>query len=122
MMKRDIRLVAIGETERLPQAVRKALDETIELTANNRALTVALAASYGGRNDIVRAAQRIAQEVEKGTLKSEDVTERSFAAHLDTVALPDPDLLIRTSGELRLSNFLLYQLSYTALYFTHTLW
>ncbi len=122
MMKRGIRVVALGDTQRLPVQVRRALVETIELTAPNRVMTVALALSYGGRQDLARAAARIAREVAAGTLALDQIDEHALAARLDTAGLPDPDLLIRTSGELRISNFFLFQLAYTELYFTETRW
>ncbi len=122
LMKRDIRLVAIGDRSRLPAPVRKALDETIELTAANRSMTVVLALSYGGRQEIAQAVKRIADDVAAGLLNPNEIGEHSIEERLDTAGLPDPDLLIRTSGELRLSNFCLYQLAYTELYFTETLW
>src|SRR5712692_4760775 len=105
MMKRDIRLVAIGEITRMPSAVQKALRDTIEMTKGNRSMTVALALSYSGREDVVRAARRIAEAVRSGALTPEEVNGRLLSGYLDTGELPDPDLLIRTSGELRLSNF-----------------
>jgi undecaprenyl diphosphate synthase len=122
LAKRDIRLIALGECERLPPAVRQALKDTIDYTAGNRSMTVALALSYSGRQDVVRAARRIAEAVADGRLRAEEINEQVFANQLDTSGLPDPDLLIRTSGEVRLSNFFLYQASYTELYFTDTLW
>jgi undecaprenyl diphosphate synthase len=122
MMKRDIRLIALGDCTRLPMAVQRALKETVECTAGNRAMTVALAVSYSGREEIVRAARRIAGEVAAGKLRADQIDEDTVASRLDTAGIPDPDLLIRTSGELRISNFFLYQLSYTELYVTDTLW
>lgn len=122
LMKRDIRLVTVGDRSRLPALVQRALDETIELTANNRSMTVILALSYGGRQEIVQAARRVAAEVAAGRLSPDQIEEHTLEQRLDTAGLPDPDLLIRTSGELRLSNFCLYQLAYTELYFTETLW
>jgi undecaprenyl diphosphate synthase len=122
MMKRGIRLIALGDCSRLPPHVQKALKETIECTAGNSAMTVALAVSYSGRQEIVRAARRIAEEVAAGTLRADQIDECTVASRLDTAGLPDPDLLIRTSGELRISNFFLFQLSYTELYFTDILW
>lgn len=122
LMKRDIRLVAVGDRSRLPAPVRRALDESIELTAGNRSMTVVLALSYGGRQEIVQAVRRIAREVAAGKLSPDEIEEHTLEERLDTAGLPDPDLLIRTSGELRLSNFCLYQLAYTELYFTETLW
>lgn len=122
MMKRGIRVVALGELDRLPAPVRRALKQTIEATAENRAMTVALALSYGGRQEIVKAARRLAEAVAAGQIRPEQIDEPVFAAELATADIPDPDLLIRTSGEIRLSNFYLFQLAYTELYFTETLW
>lgn len=122
LMKRDIRVVALGDTTRLAPAVRMALAQTVKMTANNRSMTLGLALSYGGRQDITAAARRIAEAVAAGTLKPEEVDEATFAGALTTSALPDPDLLVRTSGEQRISNFFLYQIAYTELYFTDTLW
>ncbi len=122
MMKRGIKVVALGDTERLPVQVRRALAETIDMTAGNGSMTVALALSYGGRQDLARAAARIAREVVAGTLAPDEIDEHTLACHLDTCGLPDPDLLIRTSGELRISNFFLFQLAYTELYFTEARW
>jgi undecaprenyl diphosphate synthase len=115
-------VVALGNLERLPPPVRRALDSMIAATAGNSSMTVALALSYGGRQDLVDAAKRIAQEAAAGKLNPAEVDERTLAARLASAELPDPDLLIRTSGELRISNFFLYQLAYTELYFTDTLW
>jgi undecaprenyl diphosphate synthase len=122
LMKRDIRVIALGDLARLPTQVRRALQQTVEMTAQNRATTIALALSYGGRQDIVTAARRIAQAVAEGRLDPAQIDERTVGQELDTRDMPDPDLLIRTSGELRISNFFLYQLAYTELYFTDTLW
>ncbi len=122
LMKRDIRVVALGDTERLPPRVRSALAQAIELTAHNRSMTAALALSYGGRQDITAAAKRIAEAVAAHRITPDQVDERLVQSQLATCGLPDPDLLIRTSGELRISNFFLYQLAYTELYFTDTLW
>ena len=122
LMKRGIRVVAIGEMARLPGQVRRALAEAIKLTAGNRAMTVALALSYGGRQDMVAAAKRIAEAVAAGRIRPDQVDECAVRRELMTGEIPDPDLLIRTSGELRISNFFLFQLAYTELYFTETLW
>jgi undecaprenyl diphosphate synthase len=122
LMKRDIRVIALGDTERLPPRVRQALAETVEATRGNRAMTVALALSYGGRQDAVSAARKLARAAAAGELRPEDIDETAFQRALTTAELPDPDLLIRTSGELRISNFFLFQLAYTELYFTDTLW
>ena len=102
--------------------VREALAETVEATRANRAMTVALALSYGGRQDIVAAMRKIADAVRSGELVPDEIDEDIIGRALTTGELPDPDLLIRTSGELRISNFFLYQLAYTELYFTDVLW
>jgi undecaprenyl diphosphate synthase len=122
LMKRDIRVITVGEMSRLPAGVRRVLSDTIRLTAGNRGMTVVLALSYGGRQDIVEAAKRIAEAVASGRITSDQVDEHMVERELMTAGIPDPDLLIRTSGELRISNFLLFQLAYTELYFTDTLW
>jgi undecaprenyl diphosphate synthase len=122
LMKRDIRVVALGDTARLPRRVREALAETVEATRENRSMTVALALSYGGRQDVAGAVRRIARAVEAGDVRSDEIDEATIAGALSTADMPDPDLLIRTSGELRISNFFLFQLAYTELYFTDTLW
>src|SRR4051812_27685755 len=116
MMKNQIRLVAVGSLRKLPPAVREALRATIEATKRNTGMTVILAVSYGAREEITRAARAIARRVERGDLRADQVTEDTMAAHLGTAGIPDPDLLIRTSGEMRLSNFFLWQLAYTELY------
>jgi undecaprenyl diphosphate synthase len=122
LMKRNIRVVAVGEMSRLPPPVHRVLTETIGLTANNHGMTVVLALSYGGRQDVVEAARRIAEAAASGRISPDQVDEQMLQRELMTAGIPDPDLLIRTSGELRLSNFLLFQLAYTELYFTDTLW
>jgi len=122
LMKRGIRVIAIGEMDRLPATVRRSLAQTIEITAPNRTMTVALALSYGGRQDIVAAARRVARAVAAGEISPEQIDEAMLQRGLMTSGMPDPDLLIRTSGELRISNFFLFQLAYTELYFTDTLW
>jgi undecaprenyl diphosphate synthase len=122
LMKRGIRVIALGDLARLPAQVRRALEQTVEMTAGNHTMTIALALSYGGRQDIVAATRRIAQAVAAGKLEPGQIDEQILARELDTGEMPDPDLLIRTSGELRISNFFLYQLAYSELYFTDTLW
>ena len=122
MMENDIRLHAIGDIAGLQEPVRKLLAETMDRTAGNRGMVLNLALSYGGQDEIIRAVRRIADDVREGKLAAEDITRESFAAYLYTAGIPDPDLLIRTSGEFRISNFLLWQSAYTEFYFTGVLW
>lgn len=122
MMRYGIRLLAIGDRNRLPQRVRETLDQVIRATRANKRMTVVLALSYSGRDEIVRMIQKIASEVRDGKLDPAAIDESVVSAHLDTAEIPDPDLLIRTSGELRISNFYLWQIAYTELYLTRTLW
>jgi len=117
-----IRLKVIGSREKLPSSVLKKLVEVEELTRDNKRLTVQLALSYGGREEITQATREIAQRVMTGELHPDDIEQQTVANHLYTAGVPDPDLLIRTSGEMRLSNFLLWQLSYAEFYMTDTLW
>jgi undecaprenyl diphosphate synthase len=118
----DIRIRIIGQIDRIPDPVRTKLVAAIEKTRLNTTMTLVIALSYGGRQEILAAAKNIAQEIASGAIKLEDVTEESFAGYLYTSDLPDPDLLIRTGGEMRISNFLLWQSAYAELYFTPTLW
>ena len=120
--KNNVRLLAIGEEERLPEAARKKLDASMELTANNDGLTLVLALSYSSRWEIIHATQKICQDVLSGAITVDSINDQAFEGYLTTKGIPDPDLLIRTSGELRISNFLLWQLAYAELYFTETLW
>jgi undecaprenyl diphosphate synthase len=122
MMKKNIRLRAIGDLSRLPLAVRQALEKAVLTTRNNNGLTVVLAISYGAREEIVAAARALALQVREGRLEPQEITDRLFTQHLWTADVPDPDLLIRTSGEFRLSNFLLWQTAYTEIYVTDALW
>jgi len=122
MMRHGIRLLAIGDKDRLPSTVRRTLERTIEATKENKHLTVILALSYSGRSDIVRTVQEIAAKVKEGEYAPEDIDETLISAHTETGSLPDPDLLIRTSGEMRISNFFLWQIPYTELYVTPILW
>ncbi len=117
-----IRLNVIGERRRLSEDVRQALDEAMAVTAAGDRMVLTVALSYGGRAEIVRAARRLAAAVRAGRTAPDEIDERTFAAYLDTHDLPDPDLLIRTSGEMRLSNFLLWQLAYTEIFITETFW
>jgi undecaprenyl diphosphate synthase len=122
LMKNRIRLRAVGDLSRLPTTVRQALDEAVRMTQDNTGLTVVLAVSYGGREEIVAAARAIALAIQDGRMSPLEINERAFAQHLWTANMPDPDLLIRTSGEFRLSNFLLWQTAYTEIHVTETLW
>jgi len=122
MQDNQIALNAIGELDKLPPAVQEDLARTMAATAPGAQMTLNLALSYGGRTEIVRAAQALGREIQAGRLRPEDIDAALFARHLYTGNLPDPDLLIRTSGEYRLSNFLLWQTAYTELYVTDTLW
>jgi undecaprenyl diphosphate synthase len=122
MMRYGIRLLAVGDRERLPARVRRALEAVIDLTRDNQRMTVVLALSYSGRDELVRMAKKIARAARAGNLDPNAVDEHTLAAYLDTPDVPDPDLLIRTSGEMRISNFYLWQIAYTELYVTSTLW
>ncbi|OPY91737.1 MAG: Ditrans,polycis-undecaprenyl-diphosphate synthase ((2E,6E)-farnesyl-diphosphate specific) [Syntrophaceae bacterium PtaU1.Bin231] len=122
MLKNGIRLLTIGDTARLKPSVRETLAQAVEATACNDDMTLVLALSYGGRDEIAEAAQRIAADVKHGDLQPGDITKERFASYLYTADIPDPDLLIRTSGEYRLSNFLLWQMAYTEFHFTDVLW
>ncbi len=123
MLDNHIRLCAIGELERLPRFVRAALDTVMKLTDGpGTKMTLNLALSYGSRAEMLGAVRDIAQRVQRGELSPDAITEDTFARHLHTAHLPDPDLLIRTSGELRLSNFMLWQLAYTEIYVTDVAW
>ncbi len=117
-----VRLKVIGEVGGLPVGVQRELARTMKVTAANEAMTLVLALNYGSHREIAQAARRIAEDVQSGRLVPEEVDEDAVAARLYTAGMPDPDLLIRTAGEKRISNFLLWQLSYTELYVTDTLW
>ena len=120
--QKDIQIRAIGEIERLPKRIQKLLKEAMKKTAKNQGMVLNLALSYSGRAEIARAAKLIVEACRRGDLSPEEITEETFNRYLYTAGLPDPDLLIRTSGEMRLSNFLLYQCAYTEFYITPTLW
>jgi undecaprenyl diphosphate synthase len=123
LMKHRIRLTALGRLDALPADARRDLNEVVEATSHNRGLRVNLAINYGGRSEIVDAVNAILEEArQKGRLSGLRITEQSIAQHLYTAGQPDPDLLIRTSGEMRVSNFLLWQIAYAELYVTETLW
>ncbi len=122
LMDNDVRLLAIGDLDSLPSACYRELMSAIEQTKNNKTLTVILALSYSSRNEIVEATKKIGEAIKNGKMKPEDITEQTIIENIYTKDIPDPELLIRTSGEHRISNFLLWQLAYTELYFTETLW
>lgn len=120
--KNNVKLEVIGQIYRLPDNVQEQLKKTIQTLARNNGLTLIMALSYGGRTEIVDAVRQVAVKVKQGKLDPADITEEVFAEHLYTRNIPDPDLLIRTSGEMRISNFLLWQISYAELVITpHTL-
>jgi undecaprenyl diphosphate synthase len=122
MMKNNIRLISIGDVSSLPKSAYEKLLEAQRQTEANKGLTVILALSYSGQWELTQATKRIAQKVSDGKLKPEEITQQTVADHLETSGIPDPELMIRTSGEFRISNFLLWQLAYTELYFTPVLW
>jgi len=122
MQENGIRLKTIGRTSRLPKRTRDILLDTIEKTSSNRQMTLTLALSYGGRQEILDAILKIAARVERGEMAADQITEQTVTDALYTSGMPDPDLLIRTSGEYRVSNFLLWQISYSEIYITPTLW
>ena len=118
----NVRVKMIGDRRRFAQDIIDGINRLEEETKNNTGLTFVIAVNYGGRDEIRRAAAKLAEDVKAGKVEAEDITESVFASYLDTADIPDPDLLIRTSGELRLSNYLLWQLAYTELYVTDCLW
>ena len=122
MLDNGIRLQTIGRTEKLPKSTRQILLDTIEKTASNTDMTLTLALSYGGRQEILDAIVKIAGQIQKKEITPREITEQLISDSLYTSEMPDPDLLIRTSGEYRISNFLLWQLSYSEIHITSTLW
>lgn len=122
MMRHGIRLLSIGDKNRLPAPVLATLEHAVRATRDNKGMTVILALSYSGRDDIVRMVQKIARKVKEGACVVEDIDEETISTHMETRFIPDPDLLIRTSGEMRISNFFLWQIPYTELYISPTLW
>ncbi|MDF2378136.1 MAG: isoprenyl transferase [Verrucomicrobiales bacterium] len=122
LMKNNIRLQVIGQVERLPASNRRALQKTITTTAGNDGLTLVVALSYGSREEILGATRKLMQAAIDGEIKPEELTAERFSDSLDTAGMPDPDLLIRTSGEYRVSNFLLWQISYAEIYITKDYW
>lgn len=122
LMKNNVQLLTIGDLSRLPEQTRVKFEQCIAQTAVNTGLKLVLALSYSARWEITQAMKDMAQQVKQGTLNIDNIDEQTISEHLTTKGIPDPDLLIRTSGELRISNFLLWQLAYTELYFTDLLW
>ena len=122
LTENHVKLRIIGETAHLPKDCQQNLEWAIDQTKNNNGLTLILALSYSGRWELLKAARAVAKDVQEGKIKPEDLNESRFENYLQTSGIPDPELLIRTSGELRISNFLLWQIAYTELYITPTLW
>ncbi|MBW2314544.1 MAG: isoprenyl transferase [Deltaproteobacteria bacterium] len=122
VMRNGIRIEAVGRLDRLPPLVRKRLDDVMERSAGNREMTLVFALSYGGRQEIVDAVSQILRDAERGQLDAENMDEKTFSAYLYDGDAPDPDLLIRTGGELRVSNFLLWQIAYAEIHCTGTMW
>jgi len=122
LMKDNVRVVHLGRINPLPELVRSALLGTIEMTSSNTGMVFALALNYGGRTEIIDATREIARKHKAGDLTLDDIDEQCISSHLYTAGLPDPDLLIRTANEMRVSNFLLWQISYSEFYVTDTLW
>lgn len=121
-MKNNIRVAMIGDRSRFSDELQELLNDTIAVTSANTGMTFVMALNYGSRDEITRAVRSIGEQVASGTLKPEDITEDIISGNLDTAGMPDPDLLIRTSGELRLSNYMLWQLAYSEFYFSDVLW
>ena len=122
LMKNNVRLLTIGDTERLPEGAKRKFEQCMEETSGNTGLRLVIALSYSARWEITDAMQTAVRKAQAGALKAEDVNEELVSSLMTTAGMPDPDLLIRTSGELRISNFLLWQLAYSELYFTDCLW
>jgi undecaprenyl diphosphate synthase len=120
--KNNIKLRIIGDLENLPSMPRKAMKEGLEATKNNTRMTLVLALNYGSKWEILRGVRQLAEKAAKGLIRPEDITDKMFENELSTAGIPDPELVIRTSGETRLSNFLLWQAAYSEYYFTKTFW
>ena len=121
-MKNNIKVMMIGDRSRFSDELQELLNDTIAVTSKNTGRSFVMALNYGSRDEITRAVRSIGEKVAAGELKPEDITEDTISGSLDTAGMPDPDLLIRTSGELRLSNYMLWQLAYSEFYFTDVLW
>jgi undecaprenyl diphosphate synthase len=122
LMENNVRLRAIGQLEDLPKGAKRELDQAMELTAGNTGLVLTLALSYGGRNDILSAVNKLSHKVKTGEIAAGEITEQDLRSHMSTFYLPDPELMIRTSGEFRISNFLLWELAYAEIYITPKFW
>jgi len=122
IMEQNIRFTTIGRRDGLPEEVLREIDENIRLSSKNTGLTLCLAINYGGRTELIDAARALARQVQEGSLTPEQIDETAFDAALYTAGMPDPDLLIRTAGEMRVSNFLLWQISYAELWVTERCW
>ncbi|MEL6815541.1 MAG: isoprenyl transferase [Cyanobacteria bacterium J06598_3] len=122
MMEEDVRIEFVGNLAALPATLQKEIDRAVQETKNNTGIRFSVATNYGGREEILQACRAIATQVKQGSLQPEDIDESIFSQHLYTSDISDPDLLIRTSGEMRISNFLLWQLAYSEFYITDTLW
>lgn len=122
LMKNNIRLKTIGHTEGLPAKCQRELKEAMDITAENNRLDLILALNYSGRWEIVEATKKIAADVQLGKIEPSDITDQVFESYLTTAGIPDPELLIRTSGEMRVSNYLLWQIAYTEIFITEVLW
>ncbi|MFW6284356.1 MAG: polyprenyl diphosphate synthase, partial [Desulfosalsimonas sp.] len=122
MVENDIQLRVLGQTHRLPEDVQEGLTDVMVETRRNKGMCLCLALSYGARSEIVDAARKLARQVREGRMSPEDFTEELFSQNLYTQGIPDPELLIRTSGEYRISNFLLWQIAYSEIFVTPTLW
>jgi undecaprenyl diphosphate synthase len=122
LQKNEVRLSAIGDLQNLPRICQKELTEAIENTQHNSRLCLTLALSYSGRWEIIKAIRQLAADVKSGKIEVSDIDETMISSKLETKGIPDPELLIRTSGEMRISNFLLWQIAYTELFITEVLW
>ncbi|MDJ1178889.1 isoprenyl transferase [Roseofilum sp. BLCC_M91] len=122
LMQRQIHLELVGKLQELPESLKKQMHRSVGSTTENQGMRFTVATNYGGRQEILQVCQALAAEVKQGTLNPEDIDQALFERHLCTVGIGDPDLLIRTSGEMRISNFLLWQLAYSEIYITDTLW
>lgn len=122
MLENNTRLLTIGDTNALPNNVQDFLNDAVQKTSGNDGLNLILALNYSGRSEITEAVKSITSGIEQGVIGKDDISEKLIEQHLSTKGIPDPELLIRTSGEIRISNFLLWQLAYSELYFTNTLW